>query len=62
MKGTKGLARIMASIIAAIPYVIEELGSVEQQRIVEVALLSGGVRHQSFVANRENGPYPYWRP
>jgi hypothetical protein len=61
VKGRKGLARVMASLIVAMPYVVEELAEADDQRIVEVTLLSSGVRHESFEARRERAGYPYWR-
>ena len=61
VKGRKGLARVMASLIVAMPYVLEELAEAEHQRIVEIKLLSSGARHESFEARGEQSGYPYWR-
>lgn len=61
VKGRKGLARVIASLIVAMPYVLEELAEAEHQRIVEIKLLASGSRHESFEARREQIGYPYWR-
>lgn len=42
VRGVKGLARVMASVIVAMPYVLEDLEGADGQRIVELSLLVGG--------------------
>ena len=61
VRGLKGLARVMASVIAAMPYVLEDLEYAPGQRIVELSLLSAGRRHQTFDPREEPTRYPYWR-
>ena len=45
--GRKGVARVLASIIVAMPYVIDDLEQVTAQQIVEVPLLANSARHQT---------------
>jgi hypothetical protein len=61
VKGRTGVARVLASLIVAMPYVLADLADVDSQRIVEVALLSAAARHQTFDPRREDRRYPYWR-
>jgi hypothetical protein len=61
VRGPSGVARVLASLIVAIPYVLTDLSSVDDQRIVEISLLSASARHESFDPRREHGRYPYWR-
>jgi hypothetical protein len=61
VQGTKGLARVMASLIAGMPYVLDDLETASGQRIVEVALLAATSRHEIFDPRRERRRYPYWR-
>jgi hypothetical protein len=61
VRGATGLARVLASLIVAMPYVLADLADVTDQRIVEVALLSAAARHQVFDPRREQRRYPYWR-
>jgi hypothetical protein len=61
VQGAKGLARVMGSLIVAMPYVVEDLEAADGQRIIEVALLSAGARHETFDPSRERRRYPYWR-
>jgi hypothetical protein len=61
VQGKKGLARVMGSLIVAMPYVLEDLDAVDSQRIVEIALLAAGPRHDTFDPKRERRRYPYWR-
>lgn len=46
-RGAKGTARVIASVIVAIPYIIEELENRSEQRIVSISLLAAGARHKS---------------
>lgn len=59
--GASGVARVMASLIAAMPYVLTDLADAGAQRIVEVRLLAGSARHVSYDPRKEKARYPYWR-
>lgn len=61
VQGASGLARVLASLIVAMPYVLAELDGADGQRIVEVSLLSATARHRSFDPRQEQRRYPYWR-
>lgn len=61
VRGVKGTARVMASVIAAMPYVLEDLEDADGQRIVELSLFSATKRHNLFDPLRERSRYPYWR-
>ena len=52
VRGIKGTARVIASVVVAMPYVIEELEARDGQQIVEVQLLAARVRHESFGINK----------
>lgn len=60
VSGLKGLARVMASVIASMPYVLEDLDKAPGQRIVELSLLSARRRHETFDPRTEPSRYPYW--
>lgn len=60
MRGVKGTARVIASVIAAMPYVLEDLEA-DGQRIVELSLFSAARRHELFDPLKERMRYPYWR-
>jgi hypothetical protein len=59
--GIKGTARVIGSIVAAMPYVVEDLEQESGQRIVELQLLSAGRRHEVFDPARERERFPYWQ-
>lgn len=61
VQGRSGVARVIASIIVAMPYIVEELERAGGQRIVEVSLLAAGARHEIFDPAAESARYPYWR-
>jgi hypothetical protein len=61
VRGLKGLARVIGSIVAAMPYLLEDLEASESQSIVELSLLSARRRHQLFDPRKEVERYPYWR-
>ena len=61
VRGVKGAARVVASVIAAMPYVLEDLEDANGQRIVELSLFSAARRHELFDPLKERGRYPYWR-
>jgi len=58
VRGVKGLARVMASVVVAMPYVLEDLEEADGQRIVELSLLSGTRRHELFDPTRDRNRYP----
>jgi hypothetical protein len=53
------VARVLASFIVALPYVLADLDEADGQRFVEVALLSAAARHETFDPRRERQCYPY---
>lgn len=59
--GITGLARIIASVVVAMPYVLADLEKASEQRIVELSLLRAMKRHTTFDPQREVARYPYWR-
>lgn len=61
VRGLKGTARVIASVIAAMPYVLEDLKEADGQRIVELSLFSAARRHELYDPLRERSRYPYWR-
>jgi hypothetical protein len=61
VRGLKGLARVMASVVVAMPYVLDDLEEADGQRIVELTLLSAARRHELFDPVKERNRYPYWR-
>jgi predicted nuclease of predicted toxin-antitoxin system len=61
VRGRTGVARVLASLIVAMPYVLADLATTDGQRIVEVALLAATARHELFDPRRERQRYPYWR-
>ncbi len=50
VKGKKGLARVIGSFIAAMPWILDDLASADEQQIVEVSLFGNSARHKSFDA------------
>jgi hypothetical protein len=50
----------MGSVIAAMPYVLDDLDQAPGQRIVELSLLSARRRHATFDPRAEPIRYPYW--
>jgi hypothetical protein len=61
VRGSSGVARVLASLIVAIPYVLTDLSHADGQRIVEISLLSATARHESFDPRQEQARYPHWR-
>lgn len=59
-KGPNLVARIIGSLVAAMPYVLDELEQANSQRIVEVKLLAPSSRHEVYDPRRERKRYPYW--
>jgi hypothetical protein len=60
IKGKAGVARVIASIVAAMPYVLADLEESSGQRLVEVTLLASGARHETFDPRRDRERFPYW--
>jgi hypothetical protein len=60
-QGIRGIARVISSVIVAMPYVLADLDAAEGQRIVELALLSATRRHQTIDPRRNATRFPYWR-
>ena len=61
VRGVKGTARVIASVIAGMPYVLDDLEDADGQRIVELSLFSATRRHELFDPLKERSRYPYWR-
>jgi hypothetical protein len=60
IKGKAGVARVIASVVGAMPYILMDLEQADGQRLVEVALLAPGARHETFDPRRERHRFPYW--
>ena len=61
VRGATGVARVLASLVVAMPYVLADLDAADGQRIVEISLLSATARHETFDPRGEASRYPYWR-
>jgi PIN like domain len=61
VSGVNGTARVIGSIVAAMPYVLDDLNSQDGQRVVELQLLSAARRHETYDPVKEPERYPYWR-
>ncbi len=55
------MARVISSVVVAMPYVLEDLEAVEDQRVVELTLLSAARRHEILDPRVEVARFPYWR-
>lgn len=60
-QGITGLARVVASVVVSMPYVLADLEQAPGQRIVELSLLRAMKRHATHDPQREANRYPYWR-
>jgi hypothetical protein len=60
-QGVRGMARVVASVIVAMPYVLADLDAADGQRIVELTLLSATRRHEVLDPRVEAVRFPYWR-
>jgi hypothetical protein len=60
-QGIRGIARVISSVIVAMPYVLADLDAADGQRIVELSLLSAVRRHQIHDPQRNAARFPYWR-
>jgi hypothetical protein len=57
-KGREGLALAMASVMAAVIPIVDELGQIDGQRLVEIQSVRGGRRHTT--ADPRADPPRYW--
>jgi hypothetical protein len=60
VKGKAGVARVIASIVAAMPYILSDIDGAGGQRVVEIALLAATARHETYDPRREPQKFPYW--
>jgi hypothetical protein len=60
VKGRTGVARVIASVVVAMPYILTDLEGLAGQRLVEITLLSSGARHEALDPRRERQRFPYW--
>lgn len=60
-QGIKGTARLIASVVVAMPYVLADLEGAPGQRVVELSLSSAGARHKLLDPLSEPRRFPYWR-
>ncbi len=60
-QGLRGMARILASVVVSMPYVLDDLDRIKEQRIVELSLLSAARRHRVFDPRVDVARFPYWR-
>jgi hypothetical protein len=59
-QGIRGMARVIASVVAAMPYVLNELHDARGQRVVEMSLLKAARRHEVFDPQADAERFPYW--
>jgi PIN like domain len=59
-QGIRGMARVIASVVAAMPYVLDELHRADGQRVVEMSLLKAARRHDVFDPQLDVARFPYW--
>ena len=60
IRGKAGVARVIASIVAAMPYILDDIDAARGQRVVEIALLAATARHETLDPVRERKRFPYW--
>lgn len=60
-QGVRGMARVIASVVAAMPYVLDDLHIAKGQRIVQLSLLKAARRHDVFDPRTDAARFPYWR-
>jgi hypothetical protein len=60
-QGVRGIARVISSVIVAMPYVLADLDAADGQRVVELVLLSAARRHKTIDPRRDIARFPYWR-
>lgn len=61
VRGLTGPARVIASVVVAMPYVLDDLEEATNQRVVELSLLSAARRHHIYDPRKERERFPYWR-
>jgi hypothetical protein len=59
-QGIRGMARVLASVIIAMPYVLNDLTDASSQRVVELGLLDSRRRHRVLDPRKEAARFPYW--
>lgn len=59
-QGIQGMARVIASVVAAMPYVLDDLDKADGQRIVELSLLKAARRHDILDPQVDVARFPYW--
>jgi len=59
-QGIRGMARVISSVVVAIPYVLADLEEADGQRVVELSLLSSTRRHGVFDPQVDAARFPYW--
>jgi hypothetical protein len=59
-QGVRGMARVIASVVAAMPYVLDELDIAKGQRVVQLSLLKAARRHEVFDPQIDAARFPYW--
>lgn len=60
-QGVRGMARVIASVVAAMPYVLDDLNVAKGQRVVQLSLLKAARRHDVFDPQADTSRFPYWR-
>jgi PIN like domain len=60
-QGVRGMARVIASVVAAMPYVLDDLNAAKGQRVVQLSLLKAARRHDVFDPQADTARFPYWR-
>jgi hypothetical protein len=60
-QGIRGIARVIASVVVSLPYVLTELEEADGHRIVELSLLSPSRRHTLFDPKIDSARFPYWK-
>jgi len=59
-QGVRGIARVLASLVVGMPYVLQDLQVATGQRIVEISLLGAKSRHEIYDPERDASRFPYW--
>jgi hypothetical protein len=59
-QGIRGMARVIASVVVSMPYLLDDLADVDGQRIIEIGLLGSRRRHQVFDPQLDAARFPYW--
>ena len=60
-QGVRGMARVISSVVVAMPYVLDDLDGVGSQRVIELSLLGAARRHQVLDPRRDSARFSYWR-